>query len=176
MTASYYSFWLVPQEPDLAYFQGIINTLAERFGTVSFCPHVTLYSGVLTSSVDVEQVCAALSSMELMELEVVNLNYEARFSKTLYVQLHPAPSLAELVNRLVVAIPNAQPPVLDPHLSLLYHSLDEATKQTLTESITLPHPTIQFNQVQVIAAPQRFETQDHVASLRCVHSQLLNLS
>jgi hypothetical protein len=173
MAASYYSFWLVPQEPDLTYLQGIINTLAKRFDTVSFCLHVTLYSGLLPSSVDVKHVCTALSSTESMELEVIGLNHEARFSKTLYVQLNQTALLADLVNRLVAAIPSAQSPTLDPHLSLLYHDLDAATQQTLTASITLPQPTIRFNQIQVIAAPQNFETQVHVASLRCVHSQLL---
>ena len=108
-----------------------------------------------------------------MVLEVVKLNHEDRFSKTLYVQLKQTPWLTELVNRLVTALPHVQPPILDPHLSLLYHRLEPTTQQTLTASITLPRPTIQFNQVQVIAAPQNFETQAHVASLRCVHRQLL---
>ncbi len=173
MAASYYSFWLVPQEPDLTFFQHIINTLAERFSTVSFCPHVTLYSGPLPATVDVKQVCASLSLTESMGLEVIHLSHEVRFSKTLHVQLRQTPSLSQLVNRLVAAIPKAQLPVLDPHLSLLYHHMDTGTRQTLAESITLPRSTIQFNQVQAIAAPENFETQAHVASLRCVHSQLL---
>ncbi|MBX2865650.1 MAG: hypothetical protein KTR27_19020 [Leptolyngbyaceae cyanobacterium MAG.088] len=173
MAASYYSFWLVPQDPDLSYFQGVINTLARRFGTVSFTPHVTLYSALVSSSVDVKQVCEALPLSEPLVLDVVNVSYGARFSKTLYVQLNQTPSLANLVNRLVSAIPDAQLPTLDPHLSVLYHRLDVATKQGLTDSISLPRSTIQFNQVQAIAAPETFETQEHVASLRFVYSRLL---
>ena len=173
MSAIYYSFWLVPQEPDLAYFQDLINTLAKQFGTVSFSPHVTLYSGFLPSSLSVETVLASLSSSTPMELEVVNLNHESRFSKTLYVQLKQAFWLAQLVNDLVSAMPNVPPPQLDPHLSLLYHRLEAVTKQNLIETIVLPRTTMRFNQIQAIAAPENFETQAHVMSLRCVHSQLL---
>lgn len=176
MTVSHYSFWLVPQEPDLTYFQGLINTLAERFGTVPFCPHVTLYSGPLPSALDVKNVCAALSSECSVELEVIALNHDARFSKTLYIQLKPTPLLSQLVDSLVAAIPNVQRPILDPHVSLLYHRLDVANKQALIQTITLPRTTLRFHQVQAVAAPQNFETQAHVASLRCVHSQLLSPS
>ncbi len=174
MSASYYSFWLVPQEPDLANFQGIINTLAECFGTVPFCPHVTLYSGALPPSVEVGRLLeTVLQPVEPVELAIANLTYEPRFSKTLFVQLNQTPLLVQLVNRLVSAIPDAQLPPLDPHLSLLYHSLDNTIKQGLAEKITLTRPSIWFDQVQAIAAPYTFETQAHVASLRCVHTQLL---
>lgn len=173
MSAVYYSFWLIPQERDLAYFQGIINTLAKQFDTVPFSPHVTLYSGSLPASLAVESVLSALSSSPV-ELEVITLNHELQFSKTLYVQLSQNVWLNQLVNDLAAAIPDAQPPKLDPHLSLLYHQrLDAATKQTLIETLVLPRPTIRFDQVQAIAASENFETQDHVVSLRCVHRQLL---
>ncbi|MEL6231464.1 MAG: hypothetical protein AAFR24_16265 [Cyanobacteria bacterium J06627_3] len=174
MPVSHYSFWLVPQESDLTYFQGLISALAERFGTVPFCPHVTLYSGPLPSAVDVKNVCAALSSVCPVELQVLGLNHDSRFSKTLYIQLKPTPRLSQLVDCLVAAIPNAQRPILDPHVSLLYHQLDVVTKQALMSTVSLPRTALRFNQVQAVAAPQNFETQAHVASLRCVHSQLLS--
>ena len=176
MVVSYYSFWLVPQEPDLTYFQDLINGLAERFKTEPFYPHVTLYSGSLPASLAVTAVVKGLSLTQPIELEVITLNYETHFSKTLYVQLKQTVDFTQLVRDLVTAIPDAPQPRLDPHLSLLYHRLDAVTQQTLTETITLPRSTIQFDQIQVIAAPQNFETQSHVASLRCVHSKLLTLS
>lgn len=172
MSPSYYSFWLVPQEPDLKYFQDLINTLAKRFNTVPFCPHVTLYSGPFPATVDVRQVCAALP-MSTIELEIVNLAYEARFSKTLYVQLQLLPTITQLVNCLIATIPNARPSVLAPHISLLYHRLEVVAQQELAATITLPRPMVRFNQIQAIAAPENFETQEHVASLRCVHRQLM---
>ena len=177
MAISYYSFWLVPQEPDLTYFRDTINALAKRFGTVPFSPHVTLYSGAVPSSINIGTLLASdLPAVEPLELHVVNLRHESRFSKTFYVQLVPSPLLIQLVDSLVAAIPNAQPPILDPHVSLLYHNLDPDTKQTLVDTITLPRSTIRFDQVQAIAAPQNFETQAHVSSLRCVHRQWLNVS
>ena len=170
MSASYYSFWLVPQEPDLTYFQGVIDRLAKRFGTVPFTPHVTLYSGPLP---EITSTLAKLPSGASIELEVDTIQWESRFSKTLYVQLTPSSPLVQLVTHLITVIPDAQEPVLDPHLSLLYHHLEPGTQQATAEAISLPRATIRFDQVQVIAAPSRFETQAHVAGLRCVHSQLL---
>lgn len=176
MSASYYSYWLIPQEPDLSYFQAIIHTLAKRFNTVPFSPHVTLHSGFLPASVEISQVLSALASIEPMELTISKLKHESCFSKTLYVHFNPSFQLSHLMERLVATISNAQPRPRDPHLSLLYHHLDTATKQTLIDAIVLPQTTIRFNQVQVIAASQNFETQAHVTSLRCIHSQLLTVS
>ncbi|MEM9979294.1 MAG: hypothetical protein AAF808_16820, partial [Cyanobacteria bacterium P01_D01_bin.2] len=83
-------------------------------------------------------------------------------------------ALEELVERLVATfLPKGQPPSLDPHLSLLYHWLEPATQHRLSDTLVLPGSAIRFNQIQVIAAPENFETQAHVASLRCVHRQLL---
>ena len=174
MSASYYSFWLIPQEPDLAYFQGIINTLAERFGTVSFCPHVTLYSGTVPPSVNVGGLLeTALQSVEPVELAIATLKHESQFSKTFFVQLAQTSPFAQLVNRLVSAIPEAQLPCLDPHLSLLYHHLNDTVKQDLADTMTFPRPSIWFDHVQAIAAPSTFETQEHVARLRWVHTHRL---
>ena len=176
MAAPHYSVWLVPQEPDLTYFQGVINTLSSRFGTAPFCPHVTLYSGPIGAAENVQHMCAALAPAEPLELKTVGLAYGTQFSKTLYVQLQPSPALLQLVKQLVVAIPNASQPDLDPHISLLYHRLDATAKQALVDTIVLPRPAVQFNQIQVIAAPENFETQEHVISLRCVHRQVLKQS
>ncbi|MEM6254593.1 MAG: 2'-5' RNA ligase family protein [Cyanobacteria bacterium P01_D01_bin.156] len=173
MVDSHYFFWLVPQSPDLEDFQGIINSLAKRFNTVPFSPHVTLYSGWVPSEVDLRSVLAELAAMPALELDILGLCHTDRFAQTLYVHLQQSPILSQLVRRLVKAIPKAQLPALDPHVSLLYHSLDTATKQQLIGTISLSRPTIRFNQVQAIAAPQNFETQAHVSSLRRVHSQFL---
>lgn len=173
MVDSYYSFWLIPKAPDLDDFQDIINALAARFNTVSFCPHVTLYSGPVSSTFDVQAVLVELSSTRSLELEISGVHYESHFAKTLYIQLKQSPVLSKLIHRLVEAIPQAQIPALDPHVSLLYNDLDDATQQALTQKILLSRPTIQFDQIQVIAASQTFETQEHVSSLRCVYSQLL---
>ena len=174
MVAPFYSFWLIPQEPDLSYFQTLISGLANRFGTVSFCPHVTLYSGFVPTDLDIQQRCAVLANCSPIGLEVVHLAHETRFSKTLYVQLRTALDLTQLVDRLMVDMSSPQTTTLDPHVSLLYHQLDTAIKETLVKKITLPRTTIRFNQLQVIAAPQNFETQEHVSKLRHVHSQFLN--
>ena len=180
MSVPYCSLWLVPQEPDLSHFQGIINRLAHRFGTLPFCPHVTLYSGPMAQGanglwgldVDLQQVCASLSAKPLV-LEVQKLSHEPRFAKTLYVQLGQSPALTHQVQHLVATIPQAPEYRLDPHISLLYHRLDATTKQALMATISLPRPTVTFNQIQVMAAPQNFETQEHVSQLHCVHRQFL---
>ncbi|MBF2080558.1 MAG: 2'-5' RNA ligase family protein [Synechococcales cyanobacterium T60_A2020_003] len=174
MADSYYSFWLVPQEPDLEEVQGIIDALSKRFGTVPFCPHVTLYSGLVPPTLNIQAVLAELASMQVFELEIFGIGHSSRFAKTLYVQLQPASALTQVVHRLVTAIPNAQIPVLDPHVSLLYHHLDDGTKEDLSRTISLSRSTIQFDQVQAVAAPQTFDTQEHVSSLRCVCRQFLS--
>lgn len=175
MLTPFYSFWLVPQEPDLSYFQTLISSLAKRFGTISFCPHVTLYSGFVPANLDIQQVCSELASYHHpVKLEVDHLAHNPRFSKTLYVQLRSSSGLTQLVHQLGASISKPLPPTLEPHVSLLYHRLDTAIKETLITSITLPRPIIRFNQLQVIAAPQNFETQEHVSKLHHVHSQFLH--
>lgn len=174
MADSHYSFWLVPQGADLEYVQEIINTLSKRFGTVPFCPHLTLYSGPIPATLDIQAVLAGLLSIQVFGLKVLGIRHSSHFAKTLYVQLQPTPALAQIVSRLVTAIPDAQFPMLDPHVSLLYHHVDNGTQEDLSRSISLPRSTIQFDQVQVVAAPTSFDTQEHVSSLRCVYCQWLS--
>ena len=174
MTAQHYSFWLVPQEPDLTYYQDLISRLSDRYGTVSFCPHVTLSSGFLPVSVDPVEVCEVFSPVKSVELEVGALGYKSSFSRTLYVHFKSSSQLIDMLDRLLATIPGAMETTLHPHLSLLYHNLDEQSRRTLAESLSLPRASVRFNQVQVVAAPESFETQAHVASLRRVHSRFLS--
>jgi hypothetical protein len=62
----------------------------------------------------------------------------------------------------------------DPHLSLIYKALNEATQQTLVETLALPIATIGFDEVQAVGSPESFQTQADVKSLHCLYTKSLH--
>jgi putative hydrolase of the HAD superfamily len=169
------SFWLVPEEGDRQTFQTLINALAHRYDTVPFLPHVTLYSGPCSVLPTLDALLdQAIQGISPFELEIAGLRYSRRFSKTLFVQLRPTDTLHRLATRLRQTLPHPTGYDFDPHLSLIYQVLDEATQQTLVETIALPKATIGFDEVQAVATPESFETLSDIKSLRRLYTKSLH--
>jgi putative hydrolase of the HAD superfamily len=169
------SFWLVPRRCDRNAFQTLINALAHRYDTVPFIPHVTLYSGPCSVSPTLDAwLDQAVQGIPPFELDIDGLRYSHQFSKTLFVQLRPNDTLHRLATRLRQVLPHLTAYDFDPHLSLIYKALNEATQQTLVETLALPIATIGFDEVQAVGSPESFQTQADVKSLHCLYTKSLH--
>lgn len=169
---AYVSFWLVPAEADCALLQPLINSLTQAHGAEPFLPHVTLYSGPAAGALSIEALLAeAVQGLSPLDLEITAVRHSAVFTKTVFLQLKNMPPLSELANRIRQGVPNPVAYSFDPHVSLIYQYLDEAVRSHLVATVSLPRPTLKFNQVQAILSPDTFETQADVKSLRCLCRQ-----
>ncbi|MBD2257090.1 2'-5' RNA ligase family protein [Pseudanabaena sp. FACHB-2040] len=177
------SFWLVPSEPYLTDFQALIDSLAQAYGATSFLPHVTLQSGPVPASVNLQQAIAvAVRGIPGFTLDVVGVQQSSVFAKTVFVQLQPSDLLLQLAQQIRQALPDSAGYQLNPHLSLLYQTLEPAVRQEIADAMVKNQPLgaiappaqIAFNEVQAVAAPDSFQTQADVRQLRCLYRQPLN--
>src|SRR5437660_4090258 len=114
------TYWLCPAEPARSYLAALIQTLAEKFETPVFEPHVTVYVADARGkhpSVILHQV---LNGRCPCRLSVRALDYSDEFTKTLFVQFDPDRELSRLSTDLRRASTVQNDYQLNPHLSLIY--------------------------------------------------------
>ncbi|HEY9614092.1 cyclic phosphodiesterase-like protein [Allocoleopsis sp.] len=147
------SFWLIPSEEDRAFFQEIVDTLAQEYDAPVFTPHVTIYSGECTPEESPSKLLEqATLGVQSFSLKVDKLLYTDEFTKTLFVQFYPNSLLSQISETLSSRSNNPSEYELNPHLSLIYKYLSEEIKQELITKLSLPKSDVFFNEVRAISA------------------------
>ncbi|WP_072218217.1 hypothetical protein [Leptolyngbya sp. NIES-2104] len=152
------AFWLIPTEQ--AFYQSLINDLAQRYDAPIFQPHVTLYSGNFERTKILEFLRTPID----LVLAVDRITHSDQFTKTLFIQLVSNPQLEQLSESTQKYF--GSPYSLDPHLSLIYAHLNEAEKRSLSEKIRLRDRVIRFDRLSAIEVPTHPQTRDDVESWR----------
>ncbi len=159
------SFWLIPSEEDRVFFQEIVDTLAQEYDAPAFAAHVTIYSGecIPDESPD-ERIEKATRGVQRFSLKVDRLLYTDEFTKTLFVQFHPSAILSQISQTLHSSLKQPSNYNLNPHLSLIYRHMSEASKKSLITSLRLPKSEVFFDEVRAISTPQKVQTREDVES------------
>lgn len=168
------AFWLIPSQEDSAFFQGIIDTLAQEYHALTFTPHVTLYAGECSTDESPAKLLEiATQGIKSFSLTVDQLLYTEEFTKTLFVQFHPNPVLSQITECLRRNASKPSDYILNPHLSLIYQYLSEETKEKLVNSIKLPKSEIFFDEVSAISIPDTITKTEDVANWTVVSKNKL---
>lgn len=168
------SFWLIPSEDDKAFFQKIVDTLAQEYNAPTFTPHVTIYSGEYAPDESLaELIEKAIKEVQSFSLTVHKLLYTDSFTKTLFVQFHQSPILSKISNTLQRSSKTPSEFALNPHLSLIYQNLNEEIKKNIITSITLPKFEVGFDEVQAILTPEKVQKRENVESWKVICTRKL---
>lgn len=163
------SFWLIPSEEDRAFFQKIIDTLAKEYDAPAFTPHVTIYSGEFAPDETAASLIEkATEGVKPFSLKVDKLLYSDEFTKTLFVQFQQSVILSKISEIIRSHSLNPSSFVLNPHLSLIYKQMDEATKKKLTTSLILTRSEVVFNEVKAISTPEKVQSWADVESWKVI--------
>ncbi|MBW4442329.1 MAG: hypothetical protein KME10_14050 [Plectolyngbya sp. WJT66-NPBG17] len=152
------AFWLIPVESDRVFYQSLINDLAHRYNAPIFQPHVTLFSGECDRASEFPQ-----RTVEIV-LEIDRIRYSEQFTKTLFIQLFSNPKLEQLSESIQQHFGSSYS--LDPHLSLIYASLSEMEKRSLTEQVQLSDRVIRFDRICAMEIPTKPQTREDVQAWR----------
>ncbi len=153
------AFWLLPADADAEWLRACMRPLAARCGSPAFEPHVTLHVGTRSGDLAIEPLLAALARRAgPLALDCAQTCHSAAYYKALYLRLDAnradGPALAGLRQALVDALEAAGAPRsdyrFDPHLSLLYGSLDAALREQLAASHPLSGRRIRFDRVAAV--------------------------
>jgi 2'-5' RNA ligase len=151
----------------------IIRNLAERFDAPVFEPHVTLYVTSTDRENPNQVLMDAFSQCHEYRLAIRGLDYSDKFTKTFFVQFAPDPDLARLSQDLQRASASPTDYELNPHLSLLYKTIDQETKRGLAASIALPFTDVIFDHVKAVITPATISSPKDVEAWRVVGERRL---
>ena len=171
------SYWLIPSQEDRAFFQDIIDSLAQEYDAPSFTPHVTIYSGNSTPDESpAELIEKAIQGVQSFNLRVDQLLYSEEYTKSLFVQFHPSSILSRISQSLRSSSKNPSDYALNPHLSLIYKQMSEVTKKNLIASLSLPKSEVVFDEVSAISSPERTQGREDVESWKVICVRKLQLT
>ena len=147
-----FSVWLSPQAPDYADLADIITGLNERYGTSTFEPHLTLYSGVCHEREILQRAVAEeLTAVKPIALRIAGIHASEEFFKTLFIEFEESPQLSELNKKIKSALQQDSGYILKPHLSLLYQDLDLARKWEIARTINIEKTQLIFDEIKLVA-------------------------
>ncbi|MEY2519051.1 MAG: hypothetical protein QOF24_810 [Verrucomicrobiota bacterium] len=155
------------------YFATIINDLAAKFDGPTFEPHVTLYVTDAANEYPRAVLEPVLKDRGPCRLSVRGLEYSDKFTKTVFVQFEPDTELARLSSDLRRASMVQNDYELNPHLSLIYKTMDHETKRKIANSISLPFASVVFDLVKAVISPAEIKSRRDVEAWRVVAEQQL---
>jgi len=162
------TYWLCLGEPARSQFARLIGDLAVRFNAPAFEPHVTIH----VTNADRENPGTVLDKIGKgrgpYRLYVRGLDYSDKYTKTLFVQLAPDAELTQLSEDLRRASVSPSDYQLNPHVSLLYKTMDEKTKRRLVASIILPFTAVKFSSLKAVLSPAKIKSRADVEAWRVI--------
>lgn len=165
----YFSYWIVPAEPIRTELRNLIARLAERFDTVQFEPHVTVYSGKSEDQEVERNVHLVAKSFKPIALVPQSVEFSQALTKTLFVQFAPSSALQDMSDHLATNSHTQSGYELNPHVSLLYRMLPDDVLRQLADTTTIPRGLYEFNTLQVIAAERPPTTIDDIRHWTYTH-------
>jgi len=151
MTVPVHSLWLMPEAADAASLAGIVASLAGRFGTPDFTPHLTI-AGDTDRPVTVlaDAIADAARAVTAFSEIVLGIETSAAYFRSYYANFAVSAPLAALKQRLDA---DAGEPFL-PHVSLLYGPVAARPKAEAAAQVSaaLTGQPIRFDRLCVVTS------------------------
>jgi len=160
------AYWLTPAEPARSFFAAKIAELATRFDAPVFEPHVTVYAAGMENDIPAQVLSRALANCDSFRLSIRNIQYSDKFTKTLFVQFEPSPSLSALSHAFQQASDLHDEYELNPHLSLIYKTMTRSAKIEAAASVSLPFTRVLLDSAKAVICPARIESRRDVEAWR----------
>jgi 2'-5' RNA ligase superfamily len=167
------AYWLLPAEPARTFLIATIASLASRFGAVPFQPHVTIYAATDSLDEPSAQLRRTVAGCAPFRLKVHSIDRSDEFTKTVFLQFEPHRRLSQLSAclRRASSIPNNYQ--FNPHLSLIYKTMDRETKEKIARSLSVPFKEVLFDSAKAVISPAKIESGADVEAWRVVAEQKL---
>jgi 2'-5' RNA ligase len=126
----------MPEGAERDRLADLIGSLAGRFGTARFAPHVTLLPGVVGPEREVLETTRALAAEIVpFPVELSGLDGTEAHFRCLFLRARPSPDLSDAHARAAGRFGRAPDLSFDPHLSLVYGSLAAPVKAELVREL-----------------------------------------
>jgi 2'-5' RNA ligase len=138
-----FSLWLMPEGTLRETLAGQIDRLADRLGTPRFEPHVTLLPGLSGPDADVVDTARALAGeLGPFTLEPSGVDGTDAHFRCLFFRVRASEALRAAHARAARRFGREADPAFDPHLSLVYGTLDAPVKAALSRELGQRMPAL----------------------------------
>ncbi len=162
------AFWLIPAEDDFIRLKQIVETYAERLGTPSFDPHLTLLARPLAAKDnpedELEQLAKIAAPFALTGSGVPQ--WGPLYNQAFVLPFQNTPELAALVEQLHPL--QVVPDDYFPHISLIYANLAPELGQELVQGYKPDSRTVRFDRIAAIRIGPGCACDDDVRSWETV--------
>ncbi len=163
-----YSLWLVPENNVYQEFETIISEFAQKTGSPTFTPHMTLHGPVESTD---EQVVAAVTeaaqNMSPFVLEIGDVECSTTYFQCVFARLKTSASLLDAHLKLRTALNFQDPHVFMPHASLVYGDFDMTERVRIAQEITVKNKAFEARAITIVRAdsgdPKEWEVVERVA-------------
>lgn len=170
-----YSVCLIPDKEGEAFLDSIIISLAQKYSTYPFIPHLTIYGATPASKEKINKaVDVALKNIKPFIVKVNRLNYSDDFKKTLFIEFEMNKSLQKIHSTLRSKLKSYKDYLLNPHLSLIYkHNLPDEEKIKIINSLEMKKE-FTFGRCAIISATRSLIEETDVTDWQTVYEKILS--
>lgn len=161
------AYWLVPAEPARGFFASFIRELGVRFNAPLFEPHLTVYAGTKGDDDPSEVLSRSFAQHEPFQLSIRDVQSSEQFTKTVFAQFESDPRVTE-INSALRRATSGDEYELNPHLSLIYKTMEAAVKSELANSIRIPFREVTFDSAKAVACPTPMKTREDIEAWRVI--------
>jgi len=116
-----FSIWLGLADDDTECLYSYIKTLAQKYNTTPFPPHLTLYGELTIEQEKAQNILQTIAkTTSPFPIYTEKLAYEDHFFKTFYIQIKNSSGLAVLQEKLITGLGSPSNYIFSPHISLIY--------------------------------------------------------
>jgi hypothetical protein len=148
-----HSIWLMPAVEDCAMLTGIVDGLAEQFGSPRFQPHLTLVEDMERPAEELAPLVAEVAAgVPAFSTPVVEIGMSDLFFRSFYARFEAKGSLLDLKKRAIARIAASAIEDFMPHISLAYGLADGPVKEKASVRVAqfLNRRPIHFSNIAVV--------------------------
>ena len=146
-----YTLWLIPENELREELEEIIARYAKKYHSPVFIPHITLYSGVLsTNEVVTEKLRNVAKNIHPFKLELGNVAFSTTYFQSVLVRVKTTAKLLNTHLAIKKAFDIQEQHVYMPHMSLVYGDFDMETREKIASEIKIKNRQFMGKKIAVV--------------------------
>jgi 2'-5' RNA ligase len=158
MSGDYHSIWLMPPLEQEQAFAAIVGSLARRFHSPVFQPHLTLVEDMPRSCEELKPILEqAAEGMAPFEAPIESVEESALYYRSFYARFRVTPQLRALKERAVKLFGVGSVETFMPHISLAYGVAESPEKSKAIAALQseLQGMSVTFDRVCIVSSSQQ---------------------
>lgn len=150
-----YSIWAEPISKDTKYLLRVICNLGQKYGSPTFNPHITVYSGVQNVST-AKSAIQSCKNVKKFTVKATGLAFSDNLWKTVFVNMEKNQKLKQLYDTIKKNIPHSPKYEFNPHISLMYKLMSDSEKQVAVDGLKIKQ-RFTFDKITIVTSSKNVE-------------------